>query len=59
MGEHTPSLAAEIDALQETYAAINRNDIAAAVKAFDPQMEWIEPADYPGAGTHRVDGRGS
>lgn len=46
MGEQTPSLAAEIEALKETYAAINRNDIPAAVKAFDPQMEWIEPPDY-------------
>jgi ketosteroid isomerase-like protein len=53
VGEQTPSLAAEIEALKETYAAINRNDIPAAVKAFDPQMEWIEPPDYPGAGTHR------
>jgi ketosteroid isomerase-like protein len=53
MGEQTSSLAAEIEAVKETYAAINRNDIPAAVKAFDPQMEWIEPPDYPGAGTHR------
>lgn len=53
MGEQTPSLAAEIEAVKETYAAINRNDIPAAVKAFDPQMEWIEPPEYPGAGTHR------
>jgi hypothetical protein len=53
MAEQTPSLAAEIEAVKEIYAAINRNDIPAAVKAFDPQMEWIEPPDYPGAGTHR------
>ena len=53
MGEQTPSLAAEIEAVKETYAAINRNDIPAAVNAFDPQMEWIEPPNYPGAGTYR------
>ena len=53
MGEQTPSPAAEIEAVKETYAAINRNDIPAAVKAFDSQMEWIEPPQYPGAGTHR------
>jgi len=53
MDEQTPLLAAEIEAVKETYAAINRNDIPAAVKAFDPQMEWIEPPHYPGAGTHR------
>jgi ketosteroid isomerase-like protein len=50
MREQTPSLAAEIEAVKETYAAINRNDIAAAVNAFDPQVEWIEPTDYPGGG---------
>src|ERR1700737_2254904 len=53
MGEQTPSLAAEVEALKETYATINRNDIPAAVKAFDPKVEWIEPPHYPGAGTHR------
>jgi ketosteroid isomerase-like protein len=53
MAEQTQSLAAEIETLKETYAAINRNDIPAALKAFDPQMEWIEPHDYPGAGTYR------
>ncbi|MEP7157355.1 MAG: nuclear transport factor 2 family protein [Betaproteobacteria bacterium] len=52
MNEPTP-LAAEIEAVKETYAAINRNDIPAFVKHFDPEMEWIEPAHYPGAGTHR------
>jgi ketosteroid isomerase-like protein len=50
MSEQTPLLAAEIETLKETYAAINRNDIPAAVKAFDPQMEWIEPSHYPGGG---------
>lgn len=53
MDEQTPALAAEVEAVKETYAAINRNDIPAALKHFDPQMEWIEPPDYPGGGTHR------
>jgi ketosteroid isomerase-like protein len=53
MSEHTPSLAAEIEAVKETYAAINRNDIPAAVRAFDPQMEWIEPPDFPTPGAYR------
>ena len=48
MGKLTPSLAAETEALREAYAALNRNDIPAAVKAFDPQIEWTEPAEYPG-----------
>jgi glutathione S-transferase len=52
-GKQTPSLAAEIEAVKETYAAINRNDIPAAVKAFDPRIEWIEPLDFPTPGTYR------
>jgi uncharacterized protein len=52
MGELTPSLVAETEALREAYAALNRNDIPAMVKAFDPHIEWIEPAHYPGGGTH-------
>ena len=36
MGNLTPSLAAETEALRETYAALNRNDIPATVNAFDP-----------------------
>ena len=51
MGNLTPSLAAEAAALRETYAALNRNDILAAVKAFDPQIEWIEPAERLACGT--------
>ena len=52
MGKRTPSLAAETEALREAYAAHNRNDVPAMVKAFDPQIEWTEPAEYPGAGTY-------
>ena len=43
----------EIEAVKETYAAINRNDIPAALKHFDPQIERIEPPDFPEAGTYR------
>lgn len=52
MGKLTPSLVAEMEALREAYAALNRNDIPAMGKAFDPQIEWIEPAHYPGGRTH-------
>src|SRR5687768_8449222 len=31
---------ARIEALRETYAAINRNDIPAALAFLDPQIEW-------------------
>lgn len=47
---------AEIDALGEAYAALNRNDIAGFVKDFDPQVERFErfePAGIPSAGTYR------
>ena len=43
-----PSLAAETETLRDAYAALNRNDIPAMVDAFDPQIEWTEPA-----GTYR------
>jgi ketosteroid isomerase-like protein len=53
MSAVAPGLAAETEALREVYAALNRNDIPAMVEAFDPQMEWIEPAEYPGGGIQR------
>ena len=53
MGEMTPSLATEIEALRQAYAGLNRNDIPAFVKALDPQIEWTEPAEYPTGGTYR------
>jgi glutathione S-transferase len=43
----------DIEAVKGIYAAINRNDIPAALEALDPQIEWTEPPDFPGAGTHR------
>jgi uncharacterized protein len=52
MGKPTASLAAETSALREAYAALNRNDIAGFVKVFDPQIERIEPADFPLGGTY-------
>ena len=53
MDKLTPSLEAEVDALKETYAALNRNDIEASVKAFDADIAWIEPAEYAGGGTYQ------
>jgi ketosteroid isomerase-like protein len=40
-----------IEALRETYAALNRNDIEAAVKPFDEEIAWIEPVEYTGSAT--------
>jgi uncharacterized protein len=47
----TPPLAVETEALRKAYAAFNRNDIPATVEAMDPQIEWTEPAEFPGGGT--------
>ena len=52
MSELTPPLAAETEAIREAYAALNRNDVAGFVAVFDPQVERIEPSDFPGAGTY-------
>jgi ketosteroid isomerase-like protein len=52
--EQTENAIAE---LRAAYAAFNRGDIDAAVRSFDPQVEWIEPAEFPGGGTyHGVEG---
>lgn len=41
----------EVEKLKRAYAAFNRNDIAGAVADVDPQVEWTEPAEFPGGGT--------
>src|SRR5436190_6786351 len=45
--------APEIETLKQIYAALNRNDIPGVMKAYDPQIEWTEPTEAPGAGTYR------
>jgi uncharacterized protein len=52
MGNLTPPLATETEALRELYAALNRNDIPGTIKALDPQIEWIELIEYPEGGTY-------
>jgi uncharacterized protein len=47
-----PRLAVETEALRKAYAAFNRNDIPATVESLDPQIEWTEPAEFPGGGTY-------
>ena len=53
MDNAVPSRSAEIESLNNAYAALNRNDIAGFVKDFDPQIERLEPADFPLGGTYR------
>ena len=38
--------------LRDAYAAFNRDDIPAAVQNFDPDIEWPEPAEFPGGGIY-------
>jgi ketosteroid isomerase-like protein len=47
------NLEAEIETLKEVYAAINRNDISAALKSFDPEIERIEPEGFSLPGVYR------
>ena len=41
-----------IVALRGAYAAFNRGDIDAAIASLDAQIEWSEPAEFPGGGTY-------
>jgi ketosteroid isomerase-like protein len=41
-----------IEILRTAYADFNRGDIAATVKGMAPNVEWIEPAEFPGGGTY-------
>ncbi|HXH31106.1 MAG TPA: nuclear transport factor 2 family protein [Bacteriovoracaceae bacterium] len=46
---HSSNLTTETETLRKVYVAINRNDIPAALKFFDPQIERIEPLGFPSA----------
>jgi len=50
--ETTPELTQAITALRSAYAAFNRGDMDAAVEPLDAQIEWTEPAEFPGGGTY-------
>ena len=43
----------ETEALKQFFAAINRNDMQAMTKDFDPQIVRVEPKGFPTAGTYR------
>ena len=47
------SMSTETEALRQFFAAINRNDVEAAMKDFDPEIVRIEPEGFPTAGTYR------
>jgi ketosteroid isomerase-like protein len=43
----------ETELLKEFFAAIDRNDMAAATRDFDPQVVRVEPEGFPTSGTYR------
>ena len=46
-------MSTEIEALDQLFSAINRNDMQAITRDFDPQIVRIEPEGFPTAGTYR------
>src|SRR5512132_1487950 len=46
-------MSTEVDALKHFFDAVNRNDIQAITRDFDPQIVRIEPEGFPTAGTYR------
>ncbi len=53
MDTSMPTRARKIESLRAAYAALNQNDIPGFVSIFDPQIERIEPADFPLGGTYK------
>jgi len=47
----------EVDALKHFYAAVNRNDMDAMVRDWDPQIVRTEPEGFETAGTYRGIGK--
>jgi ketosteroid isomerase-like protein len=45
-------MSTETEALERFFAAINRNDMQAITKDFDPQIVRTEPEGFPTAGTY-------
>ena len=46
-------MSTETEALEHFFAAINRNDMQAITRDFDPQIVRVEPEGLPAAGTYR------
>jgi ketosteroid isomerase-like protein len=46
-------MSTEIEILKAFFAAINRNDMQAVCKDFDPDILRVEPEGFPTAGTYR------
>jgi ketosteroid isomerase-like protein len=50
---HGKRMTPEVEALKQFFAAINRNDMQAMTRDFDPRIVRIEPEGFPTAGTYR------
>ncbi len=50
--DSSPPMKPMIASLRGAYTAFNRGDIDAAVTVFDPEIEWTEPAEFPGGGSY-------
>ncbi len=46
-------MSTETEALKRFFDAINRNDMEATTRDFDPEIVRIEPESFPTAGTYR------
>jgi ketosteroid isomerase-like protein len=46
-------MTSEVDALKHFFDAVNRNDMQALIRDFDPRIVRIEPEGFPTAGTYR------
>ena len=46
-------MSTQVEALKQFFAAINRKDMDAIVKDFDPDIVRVEPDGFPTAGTYR------
>ena len=46
-------MSTETEALERFFAAVNRNDMQAITRDFDPAIVRVEPEGFPTAGTYR------
>ena len=46
-------MSTKTEALRQFFAAVNRNDMQAMTKDFDPQIMRVEPEGFPTSGTYR------
>lgn len=53
MEDSSHSMAAEVEAIRQAYAALNRGDVPAFCSLFDADIERVEPSDFPMGGTYR------